>query len=144
VTVVFLPLSAVASIFGMNTADVRDMEFSQWLFWVTAVPVTIGVILLGLWWMGELGNTFSWLPGVGRRNKGYAVVGGRKTRLGETGVPPVLLQGPPEDELNGPPVVRQAGAYVVRQRSVGPGYQYGELEAGGYRKRGGYVRPWGS
>lgn len=29
VTVVFLPLSAVASIFGINTADIRDMELTQ-------------------------------------------------------------------------------------------------------------------
>jgi len=29
VTVVFLPLSAVASIFGINTADIRDTELTQ-------------------------------------------------------------------------------------------------------------------
>ncbi|KAH8905061.1 hypothetical protein BR93DRAFT_945996 [Coniochaeta sp. PMI_546] len=62
VTVIFLPLSAVAGIFGMNTADVRDMDFDQWLYWATAVPVTVAVILLGLWWMGELRNALSWLP----------------------------------------------------------------------------------
>lgn len=29
VTVIFLPLSAVASVFGMNTADIRDMDLNQ-------------------------------------------------------------------------------------------------------------------
>ena len=56
VTVIFLPLSSVASIFGMNTSDFRDMEQGQWLYWATAVPVTTLVILVGLWWMGETGR----------------------------------------------------------------------------------------
>ncbi|TLD25074.1 hypothetical protein PspLS_05555 [Pyricularia sp. CBS 133598] len=38
----------------MNTADIREMEVGQWLYWATALPVTALVILLGLWWMGEL------------------------------------------------------------------------------------------
>ncbi|OAA73175.1 Mg2+ transporter protein, CorA-like protein [Cordyceps fumosorosea ARSEF 2679] len=63
VTIVFLPLSAVAGIFGMNTSDVRDMDYSQWLFWVVALPVTILVIVVGLWWMNELGNVVRWLTG---------------------------------------------------------------------------------
>ncbi|KAM0667610.1 hypothetical protein ACQRIU_003475 [Beauveria bassiana] len=63
VTIIFLPLSAVASIFGMNTSDVRDMDYSQWLFWVVALPVTILVIVVGLWWMNELGNVVRWLSG---------------------------------------------------------------------------------
>ncbi|ATY59351.1 Mg2+ transporter [Cordyceps militaris] len=63
VTIIFLPLSAVASIFGMNTSDVRDMDFSQWLFWVVALPVTILVIVVGLWWMNELGSVMRWLTG---------------------------------------------------------------------------------
>lgn len=61
VTVIFLPLSAISSIFGMNTSDIRDLEQGQWLYWATAVPVTVGVILIGLWWMGELGNAALWL-----------------------------------------------------------------------------------
>ncbi|KAM3447968.1 hypothetical protein MY3296_008246 [Beauveria thailandica] len=63
VTIIFLPLSAVASVFGMNTSDVRDMDYSQWLFWVVALPVTILVIVVGLWWMNELGNVVRWLSG---------------------------------------------------------------------------------
>ncbi|KAI1125079.1 hypothetical protein F5Y10DRAFT_268419 [Nemania abortiva] len=61
VTIIFLPLSAISSIFGMNTSDIRELEQGQWLYWVTAVPVTVGVILIGLWWMGELGNATLWL-----------------------------------------------------------------------------------
>ncbi|OAQ95678.1 hypothetical protein LLEC1_03203 [Akanthomyces lecanii] len=63
VTIIFLPLSAVAGIFGMNTSDVRDMDYSQWLFWVVALPVTFLVIVVGLWWMNELGNVMRWLTG---------------------------------------------------------------------------------
>ncbi|KAK4171461.1 hypothetical protein QBC36DRAFT_199299, partial [Triangularia setosa] len=61
VTTIFLPLSAISSIFGMNTADIRDMESGQWIYWATAVLVTLAVILLGLIWMGELGNPFQWV-----------------------------------------------------------------------------------
>lgn len=63
VTIIFLPLSAVSSIFGMNTSDIRDMEAGQWLYWASAIPVTILVIVLGLWWMGELAHLFDWMAG---------------------------------------------------------------------------------
>ncbi|KAF3805639.1 hypothetical protein GCG54_00005678 [Colletotrichum gloeosporioides] len=66
VTIIFLPLSTVAGIFGMNTTDIRDIEYGQWLYWATAVPVTALVILGGLWWMGELGNAVLWLLNVRR------------------------------------------------------------------------------
>lgn len=80
VTIIFLPLSSIAGIFGMNTSDVRDMEAGQWLYWVVALPVTLLVIVLGLWWMNELGNVMRWLTGQmssGRSNStsvGYAGV----------------------------------------------------------------------
>ena len=61
VTVIFLPLSFVAGVFGMNTSDIRDMEMGQWAYWASAVPVTVLVILIGLWWMGEIGNAFVWM-----------------------------------------------------------------------------------
>lgn len=60
VTIIFLPLSAISSIFGMNTTDVRDMEYGQWLYWACALPVTLVVIVAGLWGMGELGNVVRW------------------------------------------------------------------------------------
>ncbi|KAL2021387.1 hypothetical protein VTK56DRAFT_7252 [Thermocarpiscus australiensis] len=61
VTVIFLPLSAVASIFGMNTADIRDLDQGQWIYWATAVPVTVAVMFLGLLWTGELRNFSKWV-----------------------------------------------------------------------------------
>ncbi|KAJ6782861.1 hypothetical protein PWT90_09947 [Aphanocladium album] len=63
VTIIFLPLSSVAGIFGMNTSDVRDMNYTQWIFWAVALPVTFLVIVVGLWWMNELGNVMRWLTG---------------------------------------------------------------------------------
>ena len=63
VTIVFLPLSAISSIFGMNSSDVRDMDAGQWLYWVVALPSTLLIIVIGLWWMGELGNVLRWMTG---------------------------------------------------------------------------------
>ena len=60
VTVIFLPLSAVSSIFGMNTVDIRDMEQGQWAYWAAAIPVTVLVIFLGLLFTGELRNLAGW------------------------------------------------------------------------------------
>ena len=48
VTVIFLPLSTVAGILGMNTNDIRNMEQGQWLFWAVAAPVTAAVVFIGL------------------------------------------------------------------------------------------------
>ncbi|KAH6842412.1 hypothetical protein B0I37DRAFT_392979 [Chaetomium sp. MPI-CAGE-AT-0009] len=72
VTVIFLPLSAVASIFGMNSSDVRDMELGQWAYWATAVPVTAVVVFLGLLFTGELGTVRRWMGEVlgGGANRG--------------------------------------------------------------------------
>ena len=61
VTIVFLPLSFVATIFGMNTKDVRDMPYHQWVYWVTGVPLTVVVVLGSLWWAGELEEIGSWI-----------------------------------------------------------------------------------
>ncbi|EON67578.1 hypothetical protein W97_06946 [Coniosporium apollinis CBS 100218] len=46
VTVVFLPLSFVATFFGMNVSDIRDMEHTQRLFWIVAATVTAGIVVL--------------------------------------------------------------------------------------------------
>ncbi|CAG9989389.1 unnamed protein product [Clonostachys byssicola] len=48
VTLFFLPLSFVSSFMGMNTADIRDMERSQSIFWTTSVPVTTVVLFVAL------------------------------------------------------------------------------------------------
>jgi hypothetical protein len=49
VTIIFLPLPFISSVFGMNTTDIRNMGSSQRLFWAIAIPVTAligGVSLL--------------------------------------------------------------------------------------------------
>lgn len=56
VTIIFLPLSTVAGILGMNVNDVRNMNLNQWVFWVTAIPLMVIVIILCLIWAGELEN----------------------------------------------------------------------------------------
>ncbi|OQD98435.1 hypothetical protein PENSOL_c009G05499 [Penicillium solitum] len=47
-TVVFTPLSFVTSYLGMNTADIRDMNSSQTLFWAISAPLTVGIITIVL------------------------------------------------------------------------------------------------
>ena len=48
VTIVFLPLSFVATLLGMNTIDIRDMDRNQSLFWEVALPLTSTVVALSL------------------------------------------------------------------------------------------------
>lgn len=59
VTVVFLPLSFVYSFLGMNTVGIRDMGNGQWVFWVSAIPITLVVILLALFLTDELGHAWT-------------------------------------------------------------------------------------
>ncbi|KAH6648167.1 hypothetical protein BKA67DRAFT_409341 [Truncatella angustata] len=80
VTIIFLPLGTISSIFGMNTSDIANLEMSQWIYWATALPVTLLVIVGGLWWMGELQDIIEWLfrrPKTGgsrrRNNANYAI-----------------------------------------------------------------------
>lgn len=48
VTIVFLPLSFVASYLGMNTYDIRNMTKSQSLFWIVAGSLTAGTVSLAM------------------------------------------------------------------------------------------------
>lgn len=50
VTVFFLPLTTLASIMGMNTYDIRNMNDTQWVFWSVAAPMCLtgGVLWLAL------------------------------------------------------------------------------------------------
>jgi Mg2+ and Co2+ transporter CorA len=48
VTLVFLPLSFVTSFLGMNTADIRNQDSTQSLFWEIALPLTGIVSVLAL------------------------------------------------------------------------------------------------
>ena len=57
-----MPLSFVTSYLGMNTADIRDMENKQSLFWAIALPltaVTMGSILFMAYYSDELRDTSS-------------------------------------------------------------------------------------
>jgi Mg2+ and Co2+ transporter CorA len=58
VTVLFLPLTLLASIFGMNTNDIRNMQQSQGLFWGIAVPMCAGALLIWLMYLGTLGRWY--------------------------------------------------------------------------------------
>ncbi|KAK8213870.1 hypothetical protein IWZ01DRAFT_218614 [Phyllosticta capitalensis] len=49
VSVIFLPLTTVASILGMNTREVRDMQQTQWVFWATGIPLAILTGMFCLW-----------------------------------------------------------------------------------------------
>ncbi|QIX00319.1 hypothetical protein AMS68_005836 [Peltaster fructicola] len=46
VTIIFLPLNFIASFFGMNVSDIRELDQTQALFWIVAVCVTTGVAAL--------------------------------------------------------------------------------------------------
>ncbi|KXT10639.1 hypothetical protein AC579_1250 [Pseudocercospora musae] len=71
VTLIFLPLSFVASVFGMSTSDIRDMSQGQWLYWVVAIPVTVVVAGGSLWWTGIFDELGEWLsrPSTSLRSK---------------------------------------------------------------------------
>jgi hypothetical protein len=58
VTVVFLPLTFVTGVLGMNTNDIRNMKKNQWVYWISAVPLTVIVIAMSLYIAGELSFFF--------------------------------------------------------------------------------------
>jgi CorA-like Mg2+ transporter protein len=70
VTIVFLPLSTVAGILGMNTNDVRNMNINQWVFWAVALPLTFIIITLCLLWSGELEYFWRGFANLWRRGSG--------------------------------------------------------------------------
>ncbi|KAJ4359827.1 uncharacterized protein N0V89_000383 [Didymosphaeria variabile] len=48
ITIIFLPLSFVSSFFGMNFADIRDMDRTQGLFWIIAGSLTAGTVAFAI------------------------------------------------------------------------------------------------
>lgn len=60
ITVIFLPLSFVASVFGMNTSDVRNMALTQWVFWTCAIVFTVIVILITVYFV-DVPPLWRWL-----------------------------------------------------------------------------------
>jgi hypothetical protein len=72
ITVIFLPLSFVASVFGMNTADVRDMALTQWVFWVSACSFTVVVVLITVYFV-DVPPLWRWLERKGDAKAGNVV-----------------------------------------------------------------------
>ncbi|KAI5839971.1 hypothetical protein DFP73DRAFT_559717 [Morchella snyderi] len=55
-TTIFLPLVFVSNLFGMNFVDIREMRLGQWVFWVSALGVTLiaGIFALVIAFFGEV------------------------------------------------------------------------------------------
>lgn len=68
ITVIFLPLSFFASVFGMNTSDLRDMTLTQRAFWVSACSFTIAVILVTVYFV-DAPPLWRWLEQKGSRDR---------------------------------------------------------------------------
>ncbi len=131
VTIIFLPLSTVASIMGMNTSDIRDMDYEQWVFWVTAVPLFVIIVILCLLWAGELGNFWIGFAGLWRKgNRARKGVGQRVTHTISQN-----RQYPGENLGLGTPMaatrVAPGGGMVAIERPTG----YGELMAIRFMRR---------
>jgi CorA-like Mg2+ transporter protein len=73
VTIIFLPLSTVASILGMNTNDVRNMRLKQWIFWAVALPLIFIIIILILIWTNELQNFWQGFANLWPSGRGKAL-----------------------------------------------------------------------
>lgn len=60
VTLIFLPLSFISSFFGMNFADIRNMERTQGLFWIVAGSLTVGTVLFSVFLAFYGGAIMEW------------------------------------------------------------------------------------
>ncbi|OAL53637.1 hypothetical protein IQ07DRAFT_677101 [Pyrenochaeta sp. DS3sAY3a] len=60
VTLIFLPLSFISSFFGMNFADIRDMERTQGLFWIVAGSLTVGTVAFSVFLAFYGGAIMEW------------------------------------------------------------------------------------
>ncbi|KAF5963600.1 family sulfate permease [Fusarium coicis] len=129
ITIIFLPISAVSCIFGMIMTDVRDMNYSQWLYWVVAIPVTVLVIVLGLWFMGELGSLARWLSG--RPGKG---IYGEPAVISQA-VEPAYRAAPPTTQLAAQPAEYSSSPYEPRRRRVQTQANYPARQNRIYRSR---------
>ncbi|KAM0139403.1 hypothetical protein ACHAP3_003173 [Botrytis cinerea] len=101
VTIIFLPLSTVASILGMNTNDVRNMEVTQWLFWAIAIPMTIIIIVLVLIWSDEWYNFWA----------GFKNLWGKKTKRRHALLPDEYPRVEPKSGFAFAPTARASGIY---------------------------------
>lgn len=136
VTLFFLPLSFVSSFMGMNTTDIRDTEFSQRIFWITAIPVTVAV--LGLAFMyGYKGDEFenwlsqqprwptSWRPWGLREGDDDGLMGASRTgsfNLATTGTFNLTTEGQatvPVDSEKTKPTMSADGVWVAKPTGYG-------------------------
>jgi Mg2+ and Co2+ transporter CorA len=69
VTVLFLPLTLLASIFGMNTNYIRNMNLNRWIFWVIGAPLCIVGLSLWLLYLGSFRNWARWLRDLRSKRK---------------------------------------------------------------------------
>ncbi|KXT00199.1 hypothetical protein AC578_7025 [Pseudocercospora eumusae] len=125
VTVIFLPLSFVSSVFGMNTKDIRNLNSNQWLFWVVAIPLTAFVTIVSWIIAGGESPTIAWRPSWHQsRNSGPRV------SFFEVSQPPPAYQD----------VAADRGPYVSsRSRSKGAYDDYEiDLAGMGSRDRSGF------
>jgi hypothetical protein len=72
----------------MNTYDVRNMSTKQWVFWATAIPFTVLIIVICLVWAGEFGSARAALGKLvtgkkGKGGKAYTVIPDEFGMVGE-------------------------------------------------------------
>lgn len=53
----------------MNTKDIRDMPYKQWVYWAAGLPLTMVVVVASLWFAGELESLGRWLTRTMSRSK---------------------------------------------------------------------------
>jgi hypothetical protein len=58
------PRTFVSGFFGMNTANIRDVEATQYLYWSIAVPVTLLVLTFALIYGYRGDDIDDWIHGV--------------------------------------------------------------------------------
>ncbi|KAF2812365.1 uncharacterized protein BDZ99DRAFT_265363 [Mytilinidion resinicola] len=63
VTIIFLPLSFVSSFFGMNFSDIRNMDSTQGLFWITSGSLTVGTVGFAIFLAFYGGSLMEWFFG---------------------------------------------------------------------------------
>ncbi|CAM1505780.1 Fc.00g114170.m01.CDS01 [Cosmosporella sp. VM-42] len=84
VTLFFLPLSFMSSFMGMNTTDIRDMGYSQKIFWSTAVPVTATVVTAAFLYGYRGEEIRGWFSG--KMDSGKRHLAARRLKKDGTGV----------------------------------------------------------
>ncbi|KAF2449507.1 hypothetical protein P171DRAFT_194596 [Karstenula rhodostoma CBS 690.94] len=69
ITMIFLPLSFVSSFFGMNFADIRDMDRTQGLFWIIAGSLTAGTVAFAIFLAFYGSSIIDWFAAWKENNK---------------------------------------------------------------------------